>query len=175
MIRQPPISTLFPYTTLFRSRLSILERELLGRIAVAREPVGIAELAADPAPHFGRVAVLEAVEGLRRRSLLEQAERGPLFGLHSVVLEYVTDQLVEDVARELASGELDLLVRQPLLKATAKEYVRRSQERLICTPILERLVEARGSARAAESRLVALLDRGRGRPLGDQGYGPGNL
>src|SRR3712207_8730336 len=80
MIRQPPISTLFPYTTLFRSRLSNLERELLGRIAVAREPVGIAELAADPAPHFGRGAVLEAVEGLRRRSLLERAERGPLFG-----------------------------------------------------------------------------------------------
>ena len=108
-------------------------------MAVEREPVGLAELAADLSPRIGRSAVLEAVEGLRRRSLLERTERGPLFGLHSVVLEYVTEQLVEDVAQELASGEPDLLLRQPLLKATAKDYVRRSQERLICRP-------ARGAA-----------------------------
>ena len=120
-------------------------------------------------------ATLEAVEGLRRRSLLERTERGPLFGLHSVVLEYVTEQLIEDVAQELASGEPDRLLRQPLLKATAKDYVRRSQERLIAAPIVERLVETRGSARAAEQRLMGLLDEQRGRPVEDQGYGPGNL
>ena len=74
-------------------RLSDPEHELLRRLAVAREPVGLAELAADLGPRFGRGAVLEAVEGLRRRSLLERTERGPLFGLHSVVLEYVTEQL----------------------------------------------------------------------------------
>src|SRR3712207_7604345 len=31
MIRRPPRSTLFPYTTLFRSRLEVLLREPLGR------------------------------------------------------------------------------------------------------------------------------------------------
>ena len=77
-------------------------------MAVEREPVGLAELAADLGPRIGRGATLEAVEGLRRRSLLERTERGPLFGLHSVVLEYVTEQLIEDVAQELASGEPDL-------------------------------------------------------------------
>jgi WD40 repeat protein/transcriptional regulator with XRE-family HTH domain len=156
-------------------RLSPLEREVLRRLAVAREPVGIAELAADLAPDIGRVLMLEAIEGLRRRSLLERSERGPLFGLHPVVLEYVTEQLVGDIAGELAAGKPDLLLRKPLLKATAKEYVRRSQERLIAAPILERLVQACGSVRAAEQQLLDALGQQRGRSTNEQGYGPGNL
>ena len=53
--------------------------------------------------------------------------------------------------------------------------MRRSQERLIGAPLVERLVESCGSARAAEQRLMSLLDRQRGRPVEHQGYGPGNL
>jgi WD40 repeat protein/transcriptional regulator with XRE-family HTH domain len=156
-------------------RLSDLEMDLLRRLAVAREPVGLAELAADLSLRIGRGATLEAVEGLRRRSLLERAERGPFFGLHSVVQEYVTEQLIQDVADELAVGAPDRLLRQPLLKATGKDHVRRSQERLILTPVVERLVETCGSARAAERRLMDLLDAQRGQPAEDQGYGPGNV
>ena len=156
-------------------RLSDIEQELLRRMAVAREPVGIAELASDLGPRIGRAATLEAAEGLRRRSLLERSEGGRLVGLQSVVLEYVTEQMIEDVSRELASGELSRLLRQPLVKALAKEYVRRSQERLIAAPIVEQLVATRGSAWAAELRLVGLLDGQRGREMDDQGYGPGNI
>src|SRR3954447_15621060 len=87
------------------------------------------------------------------------------FGLHSVVLEYVTEQMIEDVAQELVRCEMDLVLRQPLVKATAKEYVRRSQERLIGAPLVERLVELRGRHWAAEQRLISLLDKQRGRPL----------
>src|SRR2546421_9541908 len=40
MIRRPPRSTLFPYTTLFRSnRLAALEGQLVVGIGVGREPV----------------------------------------------------------------------------------------------------------------------------------------
>src|SRR5262249_26320770 len=112
-------------------------------------------------------ATLEAVDGLRRRSLLERTERGSQFSLHSVVLEYLTEQFVEDIAREMANGELDIMLRQPLLKATAKDHIRRSQERLIGTAIVERLVERRGSDRAAERRLIELLDHQRKRPMAD--------
>ena len=156
-------------------RLSSLEQELLRRMAVEREPVGLLDLAAMLHPRIARAATLGALEGLRRRSLLERTEWGPLFVLHSVVLEYVTDQFVEDVAQELALGELDVLLRQPLLKATGKDYVRRSQERLVAATLLERLVESLGSARAAEQRLLSLLDKQRRRPVEEQGYGPGNL
>src|SRR3712207_8544141 len=50
MIRRPPRSTLFPYTTLFRSRLEIDHRQVaaLGEGAVLVEDVG------DAARHAGR-------------------------------------------------------------------------------------------------------------------------
>jgi len=156
-------------------RLSNTEQDLLRRMAVQREPVSVADLAKELGPRVGSAATLEAAEGLRRRSLLERTEDGPLFGLQSVVLEYVTDQLIEDISQELAGGEVDHLLRQPLLKALAKEYVRRSQERLIVAPIVEQLVATHGSTRAAEQRLLGLLETQRRRPAEDQGYAPGNI
>src|SRR3712207_7835450 len=41
MIRRPPRSTLFPYTTLFRSRLQIARRQVVGR--QVGEDRGVAE------------------------------------------------------------------------------------------------------------------------------------
>jgi hypothetical protein len=92
-----------------------------------------------------------------------------------VVLEYATEQLVEEVARDLAEGDGRLLRPQPLLKARAKEYVRRSQEHLIAEPLLERLAAVLGSRRAAEGRLIELLERLRQEPLERHGYGAGNV
>src|SRR5256885_6498986 len=59
MIRRPPRSTLFPYTTLFRSRLGRLEpRDLLGGELVGLEvreaPVCVAEIR----PNLDRFLVL---------------------------------------------------------------------------------------------------------------------
>src|SRR5262249_53394813 len=92
----------------------------------------------------------EAVEGLRRRSLIERSSAGASFTLQSVVLEYVTDRLVDQIADEIHAGEPDLLVRQPLVQATAKEYVRQSQERLVGRPLLDRLGRGPGGAGAIE-------------------------
>jgi len=156
------------------ARLSALERAVLTWLAVEREPVAFAEIVADLGSGVARGEVVEAVEALRRRSLLEWGTGGA-FTLQPVVLEDATRRLVEDLAREIVAGEPALLVRQALLKATAKDYVRRSQERLIARPLLERLRGGLGSAEAVERRLLALLGTWRGRPAGEQGYGPGNL
>src|SRR5207302_1507012 len=163
-------------------RLASVELEVLRWLAVEREPVTFAELAADLGSSVGGGAALEAVEGLRRRSMLQLSprsravsERGATFTLQSVVLEYMTEQVVDDVVKELAAGEPVRLLAQPLLKATAKDYVRRGQERLIAGPVLERLLADRGSQPAAERRLLTLLDQLRKRPLAQQGYAPGNL
>jgi WD40 repeat protein/transcriptional regulator with XRE-family HTH domain len=155
-------------------RLSPIERDVLTRLAVEREPIGLAELSRDMAPSVARSAVVEAIETLRRRSLVERGERGPTFTLQSMVLEYVTDQLIETVADEIRLGQPRLLVQQPLIKAQAKEYVRQTQERLIGSPILQRL-NGQHAEPLAEHRLLALLDAWRGQPSVDQGYGPGNV
>jgi hypothetical protein len=91
-----------------------------------------------------------------------------------MVLEYVTDRLVESVADEIERGDAVTLVELPLIKAQAKDYVRQTQERLIGEPIVQRL-NATHSGAGAEQLLLALLDGWRGRPAAVQGYGPGNV
>ncbi len=153
-------------------RGSALEQQLLRVLAVAREPVKIADLA----PRAGRGPVLEAVEALRRRSLVERTETPGVaaFTLQSVVLEYVTDRLVADVAEEILFSEPVLLAEQPLIQAQAKDYVRQVQERLIGAPILQQLEAQRGNG-GTEQRLLALLEHWRGSSHAEQGYGPGNV
>ncbi len=136
--------------------------------------MGFAELVADLGSGVPRGAVVEALEALARRSLLERGPGGS-FTLQPVVLEYATERLVERVGGEVLAGEPVLLVRHALVKAQAKEYVRRSQERLIAQPLLEHLRTSLGSAEAVERRLLALLGAWRGRGAEEQGYGPGNV
>src|SRR5256714_1840452 len=82
-------------------RLSALEQTLLYWLAILREPVTIEELRAVLVARLSPVQVLEAVDGLRRRSLIEPGQRPGSFTLQSVVLEYVTAELVAQ-----ASGEI---------------------------------------------------------------------
>ena len=157
-------------------RSSASEQQLLLVLAVAREPMCLAEMLAALGPRLGRGAVLEAVEALRRRSLVERVDAAGAasFTLQSVVLEYVTDRLVEAVAEEVEFGQPVLLVEQALIQAQARDYVRQTQERLVGAPILERLKAHQGKD-GTEQRLLALLEGWRDRPAAEQGYGPGNV
>jgi WD40 repeat protein/transcriptional regulator with XRE-family HTH domain len=157
-------------------RSSAPEQQLLRALAVARERMRLASMLAALGPRLGRGTVMEAVEALRRRSLLERVEVAgrAAFTLQSVVLEYVTDRLVEAVVEEIASGQPALLVEQALIQAQARDYVRQTQEWLIGAPILEQLKASQGQA-GTERQLLALLNGWRGRPELEQGYGPGNL
>jgi WD40 repeat protein/transcriptional regulator with XRE-family HTH domain len=156
------------------ARLSAVERAVLDWLAVEREPIEFGRLVANLGPDTPRGEILEAVEALGRRSLLERGEQGATFTLQPVVLEYATEQLIDVAAGEILGNEPALLVRQPLVKAQARDYVRRSQERLVATPVLERLA-AVDPGGAGDARLLALLERWRARPPAEQGYGPGNV
>jgi WD40 repeat protein/transcriptional regulator with XRE-family HTH domain len=155
------------------TRLSPLEHAVLLWLAVEREPVGFGDLVADLGPSAARGEVVEAVEALQRRCLLERGGQSA-FTLQPVVLEYATTHLVNRVYREVAAHEPVLLVSHALVKAQAKDYVRRSQERLIGQPLLAQLRTQLGGAEAVEQRLLALLEAWRGHGVEEQGYGPGN-
>src|SRR5207237_9029559 len=120
-------------------RLSTLEQTLLFWLAILREPVTLEELQAALVSPLAPVQVLEAVDGLRRRSLIERGQRAGSFTLQSVVLEYVTSRLVTTASQEMQQGRLSLLIQQGLSQARAKEYVRQTQERLLLAPLLARL------------------------------------
>ncbi len=156
------------------ARSSPLEQDALTRLAIEREPLTVADLLAELGPSNGTGPALDAIEALRRRSLVERIDGGAGFTLQSVVLEYLTERLVERVSREAALGQPEELVRWPLIKARAKDYVRMTQERLIGQPILQHLGMASGGV-GAERRLLDLLEFWRGRDQAEHGYGPGNV
>jgi WD40 repeat protein/transcriptional regulator with XRE-family HTH domain len=156
-------------------RLSPLEQTLLYWLAILREPVSLADLLAvllvPPAPE----QVLEAVDGLRRRSLIERGQQAGSFTLQSVMLEYVTGRLVSTASREIVQGRLSLLREHALSQAQAKEYVRQAQERLLVAPLLERLKSAGYSRTEVEERVRELFETLRVQAMEAQGYGPANL
>src|SRR6266851_2614554 len=119
--------------------------------------------------------VLEAVDGLRRRSLIERGQRAGSFTLHSVVLEYVTSLLVATASEEIGQGRLLRLREHGLSQAGAKEYVRQTQERLLLAPLLARLESVYQGRAEVEGQLRAGLDALRERAEEAQGYGPANL
>ncbi len=120
--------------------------------------------------------MIEAIEGLRRRSLVDRTEVTGVgtVTFQSVVLEFVPNQLVEDICDEIRRVEPLLLVEQPLIQAHARDYVRCSQERLIGAPILANL-RAHYAERGSEQLLLGVLAGWRNRAPSEQGYGPGNV
>jgi hypothetical protein len=156
-------------------RLSALEQSLLLWLAILREPVSLEQLLAVLAPPRTPVQVLEALDGLLRRSLIERGQRPGSFTLQSVVLEYATARLTAEVASEIEQGRLAHLIEYGLCQAQAKDYVRAIQEHLLVVPLLGRLQSTSQGHADLEVRLLWLLDDLRGLPQTSQGYGPANL
>ncbi len=157
------------------ARLSAVEQTVLLWLAILREPVTFEELLAVLGAPLSRVQVLEAVEALRRRSLIERGQRQGSFTLQSVVLEYATAQLITEAASEIEQGRLARLIEHGLALASAREYVRQTQQRLLVAPLLAQLRNVYPQRAALEQHLLAQLDQLRARADYAQGYGPANV
>ena len=157
------------------ARLSTLEQTLLCWLAIVREPATLDELQAVLVSPLPRGQVLEAIDGLQRRSLIERGQRAGSFTLHSVVLEYVTTRLVTMASQEIQQGKLLRLLEHGLELAQAKEYVRQTQERLLLAPLLASLESVYQGRAEVEGQLCSLLAYLRERAQRTQGYGPANL
>jgi WD40 repeat protein/transcriptional regulator with XRE-family HTH domain len=163
------------------NRLSAVQQSIMYWLAILREPSTLDEIESHMYVPVPRVWLLDGIEALHRHSLVESGGEGGSgaskrgsFTLQSVVLEYVSDRLITLFAREFEVGQPELLNQYAILLATGRDYMRQSQERLIGQPILQRLAASSG-ADGAETRLLSLLERWRGKPQAEQGYGPGNV
>ncbi len=157
------------------ARLSAREQTVLIWLAILREPATLNELLTPLVNPISRTRLLEMMEALHRRSLIERGEKAGSFTLQSVVLEYLTSRLVEEVAGELMQGSLLRLTQHSLLQAQAKDYVRQSQQRVIIGPLLARLKDAHTGASQVTSYLRQTLERVRTLPQDQQGYVGGNI
>ncbi|GIK38370.1 MAG: hypothetical protein BroJett011_22030 [Chloroflexota bacterium] len=154
------------------ARLTALERDIMVWLAIEREAVSPQLLRDDLVKSEAGGIFLEALRSLQRRSLLEQSAAG--FTLQNVIMEYTTDRLIDQVYREIISGDLSVFQSHALIKAQAKEYVRASQSRLILKPVAERLLAALGQAEL-EVRFKAILEALRQAGLRQPGYAGGNV
>ncbi len=156
------------------ARLTLLEQTLLTWLAVVREWTSLDTLLSLLIPRVTRARVLEALEGLSRRSLIERGQ-GASFTLQSVVMEYLTDALLDQLTGEIVTQAVEHLRRYALEQAQAKDYVRQIQVRLLVHPLVERLRADFGSDPRIEDECLSLLTRFRTEDGSSQGYGPANV
>ncbi len=152
-------------------RLNPLEASIMYWLTINREWTSLAELHADIMPPVSKGRLLEALESLNWRSLIET--RSGSYTQQPVVMEYVTERLIEQITAELHSGQLSLFLHHALIKTTVKDYIRETQERLILGEIAGQLVETVGPLLV--SHLQSLLITLREFDLRLSGYGAGNL
>lgn len=137
------------------ARLSSLERHILTTLALEREPVTLEHLRTHISAGEGTATVLDAIQRLRRRCLLEPAD-GRLT-LQSVVMEYVAELHITNVVEELDALVTTSFGRHALVCSRAPEHARQDQHRQTARRVATRLADRLGEARAVE-RLRSLPD-----------------
>lgn len=180
-------------------RLSALEQQVMRWLAINREWTTIHQLHADIIPTVSKAQLLEVLEGLGRRSLIEIAPRTRIepkpspnnefqtrhsnaehipsrFTLQPAVMEYVTERLIATVVTELKGEQpFNLLSRHALTKASASDYIRESQIRLILEPIATQLRSSLRSTPVLTQQIQQQLRQLQTTPAIHPGYAAANL
>ena len=167
------------------NRLTAVEQQMMYWLAIAREPIALSVLQEDILPVASRTKLLESLESLQQRSLIEKAAssiagkevegKETTFSQQPVVMEYVTERLIEQVCRALRQDDISLIDSHALSKAYTKDYLRDAQHRLILKPIVEKLQAQLGDGEAVKVCLDRALTRLKARPRQLPGYTAGNL
>lgn len=156
-------------------RLSSLEKKVMYWLAIAREPVSVTGLLGDLVPPESKPRVIEALEFLRRRSLIERTTTG--FTQTALVMEYVTEKLIAGVYQELIEfnpANPLYLSTYALIQADAKAYIKTAQIQTILDPLVERLKATYPSQEDLAQQLNLILAKLRQEML-IPGYGAGNI
>jgi WD40 repeat protein len=168
------------------NRLSELEKQVMYWLAINREAVTAAELQTDLLPSVPQAKLRDTLVSLDQRSLIERITPAVVtpttsvkredvsYTQQPVVMEYVTEQLIEQVCQEVEQAQIDCLRNHALLKAQAKDYIREIQIRLIVQPILARLIEVQGGCENLKHLLLQLLKIQQCRAKLQPGYFAGN-
>ncbi|MEM8638857.1 MAG: NB-ARC domain-containing protein [Cyanobacteria bacterium P01_G01_bin.54] len=155
------------------NRLTAAEKAVIQWLAINREPATLAGLRDDLVLPNAKAALTSTLQTLQRRLPLERNQTA--FGLQPVLIEYLTEQIIEQACQEIETEAIALLNSHALLKATAKDYVRDQQAYLHLQPIQSQLLVRLGNLNQIEHRLGHLLQLHRQQSPGQPGYLAGNL
>jgi WD40 repeat protein/transcriptional regulator with XRE-family HTH domain len=154
-------------------RLSDLERQVLYWLAINREPVSLIELRGDILSQSAQRRLPLILSRLEQRQLVEKRNRS--FTLQPVVMEYLTEQLVQRISQDIETTEIKLFNVLALLKAQSKDYIRDTQKRLILASIHDRLRNLLGNDTKIEARFKQILSEIRKDSWLMSGYAAGNI
>lgn len=154
------------------TRLSELETTIMYWLAINRDWTSVGELHADILPQTSRKRILEALETLVWRSLIEKQSGS--YTQQPVVMEYVTERFVEQIAIGLATQQLSCFNHYLLIKTTVKDYIRESQFRLIVEGVVNQL-QHRLAPTAIEQHLQVVLQKLHNDAALSFGYAGGNF
>ncbi len=154
-------------------RLSWLEQSIMYWLTINREWTTISSLSEDIVPPVSRAKLLEALESLSWRSLIEK--RTGSYTQQSVVMEYMTERLIETMVTEIETQKLSLFVSHALMKTTVKAYIRESQIRLILGPTANKLRILFYSEKILRRQLQEILGLLQDKATHASSYGGGNL
>ena len=146
-------------------RLTPLEQSIMYWLAINREPTTLLELQADFVRPIVASELLQGLASLQRRSLVERIANSetfpqqPLFTQQPVVMEYMTNRLITTLSDEIITLTPALFARHPLIKARAKNYIRKSQISFILKPLINHVIDRLGTLPEFVDRLNQILNK----------------
>jgi WD40 repeat protein len=149
-------------------RLSEKEKEIMHWLAINREPVSIAELEEEIIPTVVRKEIQSTLKMLKRHIPLEIITTTS-YALQPVILEYITERLIQEICDEIKTLNISLFNSLALMKATAKDYIREIQIRLIIKLIADSIGEE-----TLKNQLKKILAMLREQAPFESGYAGGN-
>ena len=167
-------------------RLSALEMEILYWLAIECKPISLSKLPAIILSPVSPSELIEALESLRRRSLIERSATGVTALLvlqQPVVTEYVTNQFIKQVSEEIREvlktqkiEKIELLRNHALVNPQEQdESVKELQKRFILTPVKSRLCNIFRDERLIEEQLTKVLSTLQGKSPLAVGYARENI
>jgi len=164
-------SDIFDLITQQFERLSILEKQVMYWLAINREWISLKELQSDIIDVVTR-DLLTALESLQSRSLIEN--QAGKFTQQSVLMEYVTEEIIEQVAQEISGGEINLFDKYALIKAQSQDYLINAQIQFILKPIIAKLLTW-VTKPTIQNHLNQLLSQLKSSIPSKPGYAAGNI
>src|SRR5581483_2183801 len=156
-------------------RLSDVEKAVMYWLAIEREALALDRLQAHMANLAANELVIEAINSLRRRFMIEKSSKDGYFTLQPVILAYATKHLIAQIYQELVTmKDFRLFSQFPLMQAQAKDFIRRSQLRLILSPLGRSLLATFGKI-GSEKKLKELLQLLKATQREHSSYAAGNL
>lgn len=169
-------------------RLSPPETQVMMALAVNREPILLVSLQQDLIPPVSPQTLLEVVDSLYRRSLIEQSATAIVsadfdehpalllsFTQQPVVMEYATQKLIDQVIDEILGLTVNVFNRQFLINTQVKDYIQSAQICFLLKPISERLLQHFGNQQNMNSWINQYLLQLKSTADCQTGYAAGNL